>query len=409
VALALQNACLFDAERQARQIADTLQAAYVELTGILALDSILDNLLDNLSQLVPYDSANVMILEGKSRLVVRAARGYERWTEAGIAQRLAFEVEETANLRQIVTTLEPLIIADTRYYSGWLQLHGSQHIRSWLGVPLIARGKLIGVFALDKAEPDFFTASQTRLVSALAAQAAIAIQNARLFEELSTGRALQRRLAQQLVSAQEEERQRLARELHDEAGQALTALKISLTLMQRELPLELEDTREQIGEAVELTSETMEQIRLIAHALRPPALDTVGLNATLEGFSRDFAGRTRLAIDYQGCMLPLAPPAVTISFYRFLQEALNNVAKHAQADRVMVALSYDGEVIRLLVEDNGQGFDVAERLAVSAMPGGIGLLGMRERFELLGGRLEIESQPGRGTRLLASVPWRETG
>jgi signal transduction histidine kinase len=323
---------------------------------------------------------------------------------------MVFNLAETPNLAEIVAGQAGRVIADTQDYPGWLKLQVGEHIRSWLGIPLLARGKLIGIFALDKAEPGFFTPTHMRLVEALAAQAAIAIQNARLFEELSTGRAIQRRLAQQLVSAGEEERQRLSRELHDEAGQALTALKISLTLIHNDLPADLDRTREQIGEAVQLASETMDQIRLIAHALRPPALDTIGLNSTLEGFCRDFAARTRLTIDYQGFALPQAPPAVTISFYRFLQEALNNVAKHSGADRVAVKLSYDGETICLRVADNGRGFDVPEQLAHTSAPGGIGLLGMRERFELLSGRLDIESQPGGGgTRLSACVPWRETG
>jgi GAF domain-containing protein len=408
VALALQNARLFDAERHAHQIADTLRAANLDLAGTLAVDAILEHLLDHLGELVPYDSASVMILEGRSRLVLRAMRGYERWSEKGVEKGMAFEAGETSNLREIVASQKGLIIPDTRAYPGWLDLALSGYVRSWMGVPLIARNKVIGLFALDKAEPGFFTEAHLRLVEALAAQAAVAIQNARLFEELSTGRALQRRLAQQLVSAQEEERQRVSRELHDEAGQALTALKISLTLIQNDLPQEQTNTREQVQEAIGLASETMEQIRLIAHALRPPALDTVGLNATLEGFCRDFAARTRLTIEYQGRALPNVPPAITISCYRFLQEALTNVAKHSGADRVEVELSYDGDTLALRVEDNGKGIELSDRVTDTGVPRGIGLLGMWERFELLGGRLDIESAPGRGTRLVARVPWRET-
>jgi len=221
----------------------------------------------------------------------------------------------------------------------------------------------------------------------------------RVFEQVQTGRERLAWLTQQVVSAQEEERQRLSRELHDEAGQALTALKISLELIQSDLPEETGSLRQRLGEAVALTETTMEQIRLLARDLRPPALDTVGLNYTLEGLCRDFAERTQLSVDYVGAELPVLPEAVNICLYRFLQEALTNVAKHAHASQVRIALSCDAETVSLSVEDDGQGFDVQAR-----MSRGIGLLGMRERIELLGGQLEVNSWPGQDTRLTARIP-----
>jgi len=143
----------------------------------------------------------------------------------------------------------------------------------------------------------------------------------------------------------------------------------------------------------------MEQVRSLAQNLRPPSLDTVGLNATLEGFCLDFAEGTLLAVDYAGAEVPPLPQAVSICLYRFLQEALTNVIRHAQASQVSVALRCGARTVTLSVEDDGRGFD--KQALVS---GGIGLLGMRERLELVGGRLEIESQPGQGTRLTARVP-----
>jgi signal transduction histidine kinase len=122
----------------------------------------------------------------------------------------------------------------------------------------------------------------------------------------------------------------------------------------------------------------MEQIRLLAQDLRLPALDAVGLGPTLEGFCRDFAKRMQLPIDYLGLELPIMPAAVSICLYRFLQEALTNVAKHACANQVRVALHCDDKTVSLSVEDDGRGFDKAARLAVSGWPMGIGLMGMQE-------------------------------
>ncbi len=215
-----------------------------------------------------------------------------------------------------------------------------------------------------------------------------------------------RRLARQVISAQEEERQRLSRELHDEAGQALTALKISQELIQADLPAGSGSLSQRLAEVIALTDVMMEQIRLLAQDLRPPTLDAVGLNPTLEGFCRDFARRTQLSIDYLGAELPVLPEAVNICLYRFLQEALTNVAKYARANQVRVVLSYDAATVHLSVEDDGQGFDKQAVLSFSGRPmgAGIGLLGMQERLDLLGGWLEIESHPGQGTRLAAHIP-----
>jgi PAS domain S-box-containing protein len=267
-------------------------------------------------------------------------------------------------------------------------------------VPLRVSGEthgLLGVASTGLAEAD------VPAVTVFANQAGIAIENAQLLGQVSASRERLRQLAQQIVSAQEE-RQRLSHALHDEAGQALTALRISLELIQDDLPVEFDLLRQRIGDAAALTDATMEQIRLLARDLRPPALDAVGLNPTLEAFCRDFAKRTQLPIDYLGLGLPMLPEAVNMCLYRFLQEALTNVAKHACADQVCVTLCYDAETVSLSVEDDGRGFDKKARLSVLGWPMGIGLLGMQERLESLGGRLEIESQPGQGTRLVAHLP-----
>lgn len=213
------------------------------------------------------------------------------------------------------------------------------------------------------------------------------------------------KLAKQVVYAQEEERQRLSRELHDEAGQALTALKLSLELLQGELPIGTDVLRQNLGEAIALAETTREQIRQLALGLRPPALDTVGLNLTLEAFCRDFSRRTQLEIKYRGRDVRELSDAMNICLYRVLQEALTNVARHARAKRVDVRLSLDKERVRLTVTDDGRGFK-SPRQAPGGLQPGIGLLGMRERLELLGGWLEMDGSPGRGSRLAAHLPVR---
>lgn len=211
-------------------------------------------------------------------------------------------------------------------------------------------------------------------------------------------------LTQQLVLAQEEERRKVAHELHDEAGQALVALKITLELFQDELPPESKELRKKLAEAIALVDQTRNRMRMIARGLRPPELDTVGLNLALEGFCLEFSRRTHLTIQYTGADLPPLPDEAAISVYRILQEALTNAADHAQATQVRIQLDCAEGVLRLTVEDNGRGFPLRNRRANQKGLSGLGLLGMKERLELLNGRLEIDSAPGRGTRLVAYIP-----
>lgn len=285
-----------------------------------------------------------------------------------------------------------------------LELYKSLEVRSTASVSLMEEGRLVGrLFVASVKETHDFSENDLALLQGLADQAAVAIQNARLLQEQRASREQLRRLTQQVVATQEEERRRLSRELHDELGQVLTVLKIGLELLLGDLPPDTPDLKRAVVEAVDLADGLIGQVRNLAYDLRPPALDTLGLNPALERFSRDFAQRTKLDIDYTGTKLPPLSETVSLTLYRLLQEALTNVIRHAQAQKVEIVLDYDGEEVILSVTDDGQGFDIHTTLAALNRPQGMGLLGMRERVELLGGSLEIDAKPGRGTRLTASV------
>lgn len=249
------------------------------------------------------------------------------------------------------------------------------------------------------------TDSDRPAVTLLANQATIALENARLLAHVEANRVRLEELARDVVAAQEEERRRLSRALHDEAGQALTALKISLDLLRRDLPARASALQRRVADAARITDDTMDGIRALAQDLRPPALDAVGLNHTLEGYCRDYGARIQLPIRYQGRDLSGLPDPVKITLYRCLQEGLANVAKHARARGVEVTLRQERGEIRLDVVDDGQGFAPAETEAEKRR--GLGLLGIRERLATVGGRLEVQSEPGQGTRLTACIPWEE--
>ncbi|MBI4788390.1 MAG: PAS domain-containing protein [Chloroflexi bacterium] len=226
--------------------------------------------------------------------------------------------------------------------------------------------------------------------------------------ELAQANAQLRSLTQRVVSVQEDERARISREIHDEAGQALTALKMMLEALRDDMAGCASELRLGMDDAVALTQDTMEQLRVLAYNLRPPALDAAQLNDVLEALCHEFSRRSNIPVQYRGMSVTEPPILMSITLYRFLQEALTNMVKHSQATEAQVMLRSDAEGIQLTVADNGRGFDwLAKRMDEEGPPQGIGLIGLEERLKTIGGTLEIHSEPGQGTRLVAAVPWKE--
>ena len=216
--------------------------------------------------------------------------------------------------------------------------------------------------------------------------------------ELTASQEKLRYLTAQTISAQEEERRAIARDLHDEAGQALITLKYSLAAIENELPKSKTDTRQRLLDSMKVIDQTTVHIRGLAHSLRPPVLDIGGINLSLQDYCQETSVRTKLPIFYQGEEILGLPDDIGISLYRFVQEALTNILKHAMASEVKIRMQYKKGVISISVSDNGRGMDYAES-------SGLGLLGIKERLSLLGGSLAIRSRKGQGVKLVANVPW----
>ena len=278
-------------------------------------------------------------------------------------------------------------------------------MQSGIGIPLHFSDQAVGVlFAYNFTVTELFSDNDLFLMEALANQMALVIQNARLFEEINTAREQARFLARQVVTAQENERRRVARELHDEAGQALTVLKLALQTVQDKVLEDVEAACIDLDSSITLVDQTIERIRNLSYTLRPPVLDMVDLNTVLHSHCKEFAARTLIPVEYEGITLPALSEAIKITLYRFLQEALTNVARHAHAKTIRVQVNQSGRSIMVVVEDDGDGFDSDTVVTNAVEPRGIGLLGIRERFEAVGGEFEIHSVIGDGTRLVARVP-----
>ncbi len=281
-------------------------------------------------------------------------------------------------------------------------------MNSLLVAPIKSRHRELGTISLHSMASAAFSAEDERLLSILATQAAFAIENAQLFDSQRRARLVAemqrerlRVLTDRLVSSQEDERMRISRELHDEAGQALTSLKISLDLARIRLTSEQSELRQTLLDLGSLAGQTMDTLRTLAHDLRPPGLDAFGLNVALDALCSDFAKRTDLTVQYEGVELPGLQTAVALSIYRLVQEALTNIAKHAEAQTVAVNLSYLEDGLHLIIRDDGRGFSLDSNGQQSK---GIGLVSMQERTDLLGGKLEIDTAPGSGTQLTVYIP-----
>src|SRR5690606_6168905 len=193
-----------------------------------------------------------------------------------------------------------------------------------------------------------------------------------------------RHMARRVVEAQEDERIRIARELHDESGQALTSLKISLDIIRSTIPDEMREVRQSLSDVLELTNQTINNLRLLSHNLRPPGLDVYGLDAALEGLCQDLQAHTATRVVYHGADLPDLPDLSALALYRFAQEALTNAIKHARPTEIQVELAINLDKVTVRVTDNGTGF-VPPNLEVSLPTEGSGLVGMVERLEMTNG------------------------
>ena len=205
-------------------------------------------------------------------------------------------------------------------------------------------------------------------------------------------------LTKRIITVQEDERLNISRDLHDDVGQKLTALKIQINLIGDELPVGMESIHEKLGNASELIDQLMNSIHSLAKDLRPPVLDTLGLEHSLRDLCDDFINRIGVNLDYVIDPLPKLPESIQITLYRFLQEALTNIVKHSRASNVNVQIYNRGSVITICVLDNGVGFNPDD------ISFGMGINNMKERIQLVDGNLEIQSHPGAGTQLKAFMP-----
>jgi signal transduction histidine kinase len=384
-AVAIENARLYEsATRWLRQL-ESLQEVGNALSGELELPRLLDLIARRLRELVGARLVLIALPAG-DELRVEAAAGDA--AEELLGTTLSFDGSKLGRaFERRRTERVDSLIDDPEVDQALVRRLGA---RTVLNVPLVARDRAIGVIAaFDREGGDpRFGDDDVRLAETLAARAATAVS---LSEQVT------RDGLRKVVEAQELERKRLARELHDETGQALTSLLLGLRAL--EGAEDLEAVRRASESLRALVVGTLQDVRRLAVELRPSALDDFGLVPALERLVDTFGESSAIRVDLVARLgeTRLSTEAETV-LYRTVQESLTNVVKHAGAQSVSISLMRKNGGVAAVIEDDGQGFEP------DAIDGGLGLAGIRERVALVGGRVAIESAPGAGTTIAIEVP-----
>ena len=390
-AVALENARLYaDAERR-RVEAETLSGLVRTITATLDPASVLRRVAAAARELCGSDIAHILLRDAESDTMF-ARYGVGHAVDEADAPRIA---RGRGAGGQAWSTGRPFRTAnrpnDPRVRDDYPEAARREGIIATLVVPIWISGQVEGLLYVSNRADRSFTDRDEAILIRLADHAAIAIQNATLYSRLQG-------LSGRLMEVQEAERRHLARELHDEIGQLLTGLRLTLDVPEPQSPA----LGERLGQAQALVQELLERIRALSLDLRPSILDDLGVLPALLGHIERYMSQTKIRVhlEHSGLDRRFAPKTET-GVYRIVQEALTNVARHGHVDEVTVRLWATDDVLGVQVEDHGAGFDPDAVLGAGRSGG---LAGLRERAALLNGHLTVETHPGRGVRLTAEVP-----
>ena len=379
-----------------------LNTIATELSGSRDLVGIMRRSLAKIIEFMDFNAGWVSTLaeDGKHTMVI-CHTGLSRET----VRKLANVNTASCTCQTAIHEKTPVVISGAEEKCPVLnhKLDNGQPLVCHAAVPLISKSRVFGLLHIASSELGRFTEDNLRLLDALGRQMGVAIENARLWDELKRREEVRRQLLEGTISAQEAERKRIARELHDQTGQSLTSLIVGLKVLETE---DSKVTQQRIADMRQLAAETLDGVHDLALELRPSALDDLGLITTLEQYVREYTDKFGIntefqAIGFEGRRLL---PEVEIILYRIVQEALTNVVKHAAANKVSVLMEIRGPSIVAIVEDNGKGFDVQKESTSATNKQKLGLYGMYERAELIDGTLTIESRIGKGTTVFVEVP-----
>jgi len=378
---ALRHHHLEQQEKEQRAFASALHSIAATLTSTLDLEEVFKRILRAVQDVVPHDSAGLLLLDASGSLArMHLFSGWQDPADQAIIGSLVYEIEKVGYLQDVYTTHHAAIISDTQLHPDWKPIPElTQLVRSCVVVPIYLAEQVIGFLSVDGWRPGQFTPTHAARLQAVAHHAAIAIQNARLYDQSSQLAAL-------------EERQRLARDLHDSVTQTLFSANVVAQSLLRLWERDPTGARDDLAQLAQLTQGALAEMRTLLLELRPQALIETDLGTLITQLAETIKGRSRLEVDVFSQGTSQLPPEVHIAFFRIAQEALNNIIKHAQASQVHIELLRRPHRVDLRVADDGRGFDPQ-----ADYPNHHGLCIMHERAAAAGVQLSIESQPTQGT------------
>ena len=375
-------------------------------SGLWDLDAILNIALDTVLEIINATTGGVLLLDGQTqKLSYRVYRGlsarYVEQMEMSLGEGVAGKVAETG---------EPLVLEnisrDPR--AAHPDLVSTEGLGGFISVPLKAKDRVLGVMNIASHVPGEFSADDMFLLNSIGYQLGTAIEQARLYQRLERGKERYQTLLRHALTAQEDERKRIARELHDETSQAITSLTLSLQAIIgmaemkgiRDVEL-MEKLKTTHSYAVHAGTEI---VRLMKE-LRPTLLDELGLPAAIHRYAKDTLQTQGINVsaEFIGTEQRFQPE-IEVSLYRIAQGAIGNILEHSGAKNVSIKLECDDKECALYIQDDGKGFEVKKLTRVERGGRGAGLFTMRERTSLLGGVGYVESKPGQGTKVIAKVP-----
>lgn len=386
--------------REVQRSAALLRVA-ARLSGHLARDELLGTLCEESARALSTASAAVLSYDEKKATFFMEA-------QSGLPDTYETEYRPPSRMihERVMQNGGTFIVPDASLDSDLpnYALYRRHDVRTVAGTRIAYKGKLLGVLTVNTVgAPRTFTEDDLALLGGIADQAAQALVNAQLFDQVRAGQRHLARLSKRLVEAQETERRHLARELHDEIGQALTVLKISLQAI--ESAPDAPTTRQHLENSLEIVEQTLQQVRDLSLNLRPSLLDDLGLVPALRWFMDRQGQQAEFTVHFAADEIqePL-PPDLDIAYFRIAQEALTNIMRHAQAQHVHAELHKRASILQMTIRDDGVGFDVEEVLeSADAVMTSMGLLNMQERALLIDSQIDISSIPGKGTEIRVST------
>jgi len=390
---------------------DALSRISSAVSGLWDLDAILNVALDIVLQVFRSSIGGILLFDERvQRLCYKAHRGLSAeyvgemclTTGDGVAGRVA-------------QTGEPVLLEDISKdpYATRPDLIKAEGLKAFVSVPLKAKERVVGVMNVASYSPGQFGSDDMYLLNSIGCQLGIAVEQAELYERLNAARERYQMLLRQAVTIQEQERRRVARELHDETSQDLTALALNLQAVSEMMEMgnvENVEIKATLKRAHTIAVHASAEVARLIRELRPTLLDTLGLAAAVHNLAETNLGSQGINVstEFEG-MDQRLPAETELALFRIAQEAISNIVRHSEARNASVRLECNDSECVLRVEDNGKGFDVSEITSIDAGGRGAGMFGMKERVTMVGGTCSCQSQPGQGAKVIARVPITRSG